>query len=516
MKKYFLILLVLSIPGFLWSQENVDLNMVHRIRQEGLNHSGIEDITFHLTDASGSRLTNSPGFKRAADWTISQLTAWGLKNAALEPWGDFGKGWEVKKCYAAMTSPYYVPFICIPKAWTGGTGGLVSGAVMLIEINSEEDFKNYEGKLDGKIVLIKSRSQMQPGFEADADRLTDEELNELAKKPLGGRGRYTPEFLAQVRSRRQFSRMIDEFLSEQNVSLVIRGATGKDGTFFTGGGADYKMEAKTAGPEIEMAPENANLVTRLIENGIEVKVEAEVQTQFYESDPDAYNVIAEIPGTDKNLKSELVMMGGHLDSWHTATGATDDAAGCIVMMEAVRILMALVVQPRRTIRIALWSAEEQGIYGSRYYVKNHFADQADMKVKPEHSRLSVYFNVDNGTGRIRGIYLQGNDMARPIFQKWFEPFEDMIDNTTISIRNTGGTDHLSFDAVGLPGFQFIQDPLDYDTRTHHSNMDTRERLVVDDLRQMAVMVASFVYNAAQRDEKLPRKPLPEPRAANEY
>jgi Zn-dependent M28 family amino/carboxypeptidase len=275
------------------------------------------------------------------------------------------------------------------------------------------------------------------------------------------------------------------------------------------------VDAPPAIAELETAPEHADLMARLIEKGIPVKVEADIKTSFT-SDPASYNVVAEIPGTDKDLKAELVMLGGHLDSWHSATGATDNAAGSAVMMEAVRILQATGLKPRRTIRIALWAGEEQGLYGSRNYVKNHFADPADMKIKPEHSKVSGYFNIDNGTGRIRGIYLQGNDAVRPIFEKWFTPFSDMIDNPTVTIQDTGGTDHQAFDAVGIPGFQFIQDPIEYDTRTHHSNADTYERLMMDDLRQMAVIVATFVYNTAQMQEKLPRKPLPAAKGPSQF
>ena len=245
----------------------------------------------------------------------------------------------------------------------------------------------------------------------------------------------------------------------------------------------------------------------MVKADIDVEVEIDTRTVFFDEELNGYNVIAEIPGTDKDLKDEVVMLGAHLDSWHAATGATDNAAGCAVMMEAMRILKTIGFNPRRTIRVALWTGEEQGIYGSRNYVKNHFGDVESMSLKPEHAKFSAYYNVDNGTGRIRGIYLQGNDAVRPIFEQWFEPFDDMIDNTTITIRNTGGTDHLGFDALGLPGFQFIQDPIEYGTRTHHTNMDTYERLEEGDLKQMSVIVASFVYHTAMRDEKLPRKPL---------
>jgi Zn-dependent M28 family amino/carboxypeptidase len=249
---------------------------------------------------------------------------------------------------------------------------------------------------------------------------------------------------------------------------------------------------------------------RLLDANVEVEVELDTKTKFLD-DSTGYNVVAEIPGTDRKLKAELVMLGGHLDSWHAATGATDNAAGTAVMMEAVRILQAIGLKPRRTIRIALWGSEEQGLFGSKNYVKKHFGDPEDMRLLPDHAKLSAYYNVDNGTGKIRGVYLQENSDTQPIFEAWLKPFHDM-GATTVTMRNTGGTDHLSFDAVGLPGFQFIQDEIDYNTRTHHTNMDTYERLQEGDLKQAAVIVASFVYHTAMRDEKLPRKTLPEAKA----
>jgi carboxypeptidase Q len=514
MKKTIAFLLFSLSLTFVFAQE-VDLNVVHRIKEEGLNNSKVEDIAFHLTDASGPRLTNSAGYKRASEWAVKQLTEWGLKNASLEKWGDFGKGWQVEKSYVAMTAPYYFQISGTPKAWTGGTDGPISGDVTLLAIEKDEDFKKFEGKIAGKIVLVKSTANTHPTFEADASRMTDKELEELSKQPIGSSSRYTPEVIAQYMARRTFSRKVDEFLKKENAKLVIRGRNGKHGTYFTSNGASYSVDAPPAIAELETAPEHADLMARLIEKGIPVKVEADIKTSFT-SDPASYNVVAEIPGTDKDLKAELVMLGGHLDSWHSATGATDNAAGSAVMMEAVRILQATGLKPRRTIRIALWAGEEQGLYGSRNYVKNHFADPADMKIKPEHSKVSGYFNIDNGTGRIRGIYLQGNDAVRPIFEKWFTPFSDMIDNPTVTIQDTGGTDHQAFDAVGIPGFQFIQDPIEYDTRTHHSNADTYERLMMGDLKQMAVIVATFVYNTAQMQEKLPRKPLPAAKGPSQF
>jgi len=491
------------------SQEVIDLEVIHKIRQEGLKNSNVKDLAFYLTDAFGPRLTNSPGHRKAGEWAVRQLKTWGMENAMMEEWGEFGKGWNVDKCYVAMKAPYYFPLIAVPKAWTGSTNGLISDEVVLLDITSEEDLEPYKGKLKNKIVLLKSSADTSPSFKAEALRYTKEELEEEAKQSWGQSSRYSPSRRAQYRSWRTLNNKINELLVEENVALLIRGSRGKHGTLKTSGGGDaYKSDAEMPIAQLEMAPEHADLMARLIENDIKVSVEAEVKTTFYNENLNSFNVVADIIGMDKKLKPELVMLGGHLDSWHAGTGAVDNAAGCIVMMEAVRILKAIGYEPRRTIRIALWSGEEQGLYGSRNYVKNHFANNEEGILHPDYANFSAYYNIDNGTGRIRGIYLQENDMLRPIFEQWFEPFIDMIDHPTVTIRNTSSTDHKAFDEVGLLGFQFIQDPIDYDMRTWHTNMDTYERLLIPDLQQMAVIVASFVYLTAERDQKLPRKENP--------
>ena len=442
-------------------QERIDYEAIYKIKQEGLQNSQVMDIAFHLTDVTGPRLTGSPGLRKASEWARDQLSEWGLINANLEKWGEFGKGWEVNKLYIAMTLPYYQPLIGMAKAWTPGTNGLLKSQVVLVEAETEEEIEAYAGKLEGKIVLFSSDLEFEASFEPDAVRFTEKELDSQARQPLEGRPAFTPERIRQFRARRALSNKLRQFVKDHGAAAVITGRRGKHGTFFTSNGATYAPDAPEILPEIEMAPEHAARMMRLLNANIDVEVEMDIKTTFFDDDLNGYNVVAERPGTDKNLKSELVMLGGHLDSWHAGTGATDNAAGCAVMMEVVRILIAADLKPRRTIRIALWTGEEQGIHGSRNYVKNHFADPEDMKLKPEHKRLSAYYNIDNGTGRIRGIYLQGNEAVRPIFEAWFEPFNDMIENTTITIRNTGGTDHLGFDAVGLPGFQFIQDPIEY-------------------------------------------------------
>jgi carboxypeptidase Q len=519
MKKLIALLFLISVGFGLSGQDNLDISMMDKIKAEGTKNSRVMDIAFHLTDVSGPRLTSSPGFFRAANWAKDELTKMGLQNAKLEAWGDFGRSWEQERCYIAMTSPYYSPIIAVPRAWTGSTPGkkAISTELILIKAKDTVELMQYAGKLKGKIVMTWSTTQLKPSFEPDGGRFADTTLEKMANAtggPQGNRPSNRPQAdsatRAAMQNRQAVQRKMTEFFNNEEPGLILSmNANGNDGTVFVSGGGSYAKDAVTGPASVMLSSDDYLRLQRLVESGVKVNIEAEVKTRFYTDDLKGYNVIAEIPGTDPTLKEEVVMLGGHLDSWHGATGATDNAAGCSVMMEAVRILKAVGFQPRRTIRIALWSGEEQGIHGSRNYVKNHFADPAKMELKPEHGKISAYYNLDNGTGRIRGIYLQGNKNAGAIFQKWFEPFGDM-GAKTVTINNTGGTDHLAFDAVGIPGFQFIQDEIEYDTRTHHTNMDTYDHLVPEDLKQASMIVAAFVYNTAQRDEKIPRKELPKP------
>ena len=510
----------LLMPALLLARkEKIDVAAVDKIKNEGTTNSKVMDIAFHLTDVSGSRLTVSPGFKRAANWAKDQLASYGLSNARMENWGEFGKGWEQQKCYIAMTEPYYVPFIAQPKVWTGSTPGkgIFKGEVVVIKASDSTTLVNtYGGKLKGKIVMMYMKDTLKPSFVADGERYADTILDKMAKAepvirnnpdlPLGN------NMAGRFRAMQQQRRVAELINNEEPALVLSMSARGNDGTIFVQGGGAYARDSKETPASLVLSSDDYLRVQRLAEAGIPVKLETEVRTRFYTDDMNGYNVIAEFPGTDPALKDEVVMMGAHLDSWQGATGATDNAAGCAVMMEAIRLLKASGIQPRRTIRIALWSGEEQGLLGSRAWVKQNLADPADMVLKPDHSKIAAYFNLDNGTGRIRGIYCQSNKDVKPIFQEWLTPFESM-DAKTVTISNTGGTDHQSFDAVGIPGFQFIQDEIEYNTRTHHTNMDTYDHLVPEDLKQASVIVATFVYNAAQRDEKLPRKELPKPRPA---
>ena len=514
-------ILLVALPFTVPAQtENIDQNMMQRIRTEGLQHSKVMDIAFHITEVSGPRLTASPGFMRAATYAKNKMAEWGLQNTMFDPWGDFGKSWELQKSYVAMTAPWYKSFEAYPKVWTGGSNGLRAGNVMLITAKDSLGLDIYRGKMKGKILILDRDDAYSLSFKADAERYTDKDLDSMANLKDSPRQRFRDSAtFAKRREQRRVETVFQntvKFLAVQEgaIALLTTNPRNHDGTIFVQQAGPYKVTDPANFLDVALGYEDYMMMVRLLRNNIPVKLDVDVQTKFYSSDTKGYNVIGEIPGTDKNLKDEVVMLGGHLDSWVGATGATDNAAGSAVMLEAVRILKTLNILPRRTIRIALWSGEEQGIFGSKGYVSKTFADPAVMQLTPAHAKFSSYFNVDNGSGKIRGIYLQGNEAARNIFAQWFAPFAD-LGAKTLTISNTTGTDHLSFDAVGLPGFQFIQDPLEYETRNHHSNMDAYDHLQEEDLKQAATIVAAFVYDAAMRDEKIPRKELPKPRPASQ-
>jgi carboxypeptidase Q len=518
------LLLSVSVIG----QEAVDLNVVHRIRQEALQNSQVMEHLFYLTDVHGPRLTNAPGFFAAADWVVKQLKQWGI-SAQQEEWGPSGRGWTFTRFSAHLIEPQYASLIGVPLAYTPGTSGPVTADVTIAAIASEADFAKYRGTLRGKIVLLGNGRELPMSTQPLASRRSDSDLAALAVAPEGrgntaapgavaaagrsGRGgRGAPPAGAAGAATPVSQRALNQFLAEEGAAVVVRigGGRSEGGTVFAQSGGSRDPKEPVPPPTIALTPEHYNRIARLLDHGIPVRAQVEVEARFLDDRTTSVNVVGEIPGGRR--KDEIVMIGAHLDSWHGGTGATDNAAGSAVMIEVMRILKTLNLRLDRTVRLGLWSGEEQGLLGSRAYVTQHFAAREDMKPKPEHAKLSAYFNVDNGSGKIRGIYLQGNDAVRPIFDTWFKPFAD-LGASTVSIRNTGGTDHTSFDAVGLPGFQFIQDPLEYDSRTHHSNMDVYDRVQRGDLMQMVAIVASFVYNAANRDELLPRKALPRPQPA---
>ena len=496
--------LVLLFTGLAATQEKVDLQVLQRVRKEGLENSKIADFLIYLCDIYGPRLAESPQYRKAAEWAVAHFKEMGLANAKMEPYGTYGRGWELQKFYAAMTAPQYMPLIAFPKAWTPGTNGVVKGAPVLLDVKKAADLDKYKGKLKDAIVLMQGEQPLDISFDPAASRLTDDELKKLFFAPEpGARSPYAAR-IEEYMARQELLRVIGKFLKDEGAAVCLEPSRGKDGTIFVQSGGSQNPTVALPVPSVVVSVEQYNRIVRILQKDVPVAMEVEVQARFTEDDLQGYNIVAEFPGTDKTLKDQVVMLGGHFDSWHAGTGATDNGAGCAVAVEAVRILKAVGIQPRRTIRIALWDGEEQGLIGSLAYVKNHFFDRPKKEKKPEYDKLSAYFNFDNGSGKIRGIYAQGNIAAVPIFEQWLEPIRD-LGAGTVTIRDTGGTDHLSFDGVGLPGFQFIQDTLEYSTLTHHSNMDVFDHVSRGDLMQSATVMAWFVYSAAMRDEKMPRK-----------
>ncbi|MBK9171087.1 MAG: M20/M25/M40 family metallo-hydrolase [Bryobacterales bacterium] len=497
-----------------WAADEVDLGAVHRIRQEAFGKSRVMEHAFFLTDVHGPRLTGSPQLRAAAEWVADQARQWGLANVALEPWGTFGEGWSAQRFVAHIREPQQQPLIGYARPWSPGTPGPVSGTPILAPISGEDDFPRFQGKLKGRIVLISKPRTLVPMTRAPAVVLSGQQLDEIASDnpklnvvPNNVFGLPDPPKPLDREIARARRNRLHQFLQDEGVALVLAPGDTTDGGTVRGSGPHLQDGDVMSPPWVLLTPEHYNRIVRLIERRRNVSVEFDIGNQFHEAE-EAFNVVAEIPGTD--LKDEIVMLGAHLDSWTGGTGATDNAAGSSVVIEAMRLLQTLNLKPRRTVRMALWTGEEQGLLGSKAYVKKHFADPETMELKPAHSKLAGYFNLDNGSGKIRGVYLQGNDSMRPVFERWLAPFRD-LGARAVTRRNTSGTDHLSFNAVGLPGFQFVQDPLEYGTRTHHTNMDVYDRLQTEHLQQASAIMASFAYFAATREEKLPRKPLPEPK-----
>jgi carboxypeptidase Q len=515
-RKTLCILLLLLVPALVIAQEQVDLSVINRIKTEAFTNSKATEYLFQLTDVNGPRLANSPGYKSAADWCVKTLQEIGVTNPHLEKWGPLGRGWTYSYYAGHMIEPSYSPIIGAPVAWTPGTNGPVTGEAIMASIQSPADFEKYKGKLKGKMALISQPRDLQMPSTAFGSRYNNDDLNQIAMLPIpgaaGGRGGRGPTQPAMTpEQQRQFQADLLNFWKAEQPAMLIQNSSIGEGGTVAGGGARQR-DSKDNPPTVVISTEQYNRIARLLTHNpaVPVKLQFEVKAQYIDDAPVSYNVVGEIPGGAK--KDEVVMVGGHLDSWHYGTGATDNAIGVAVAIETMRILKALDLKMARTVRVGLWDAEEEGLLGSAAYVKEHFADRATMKTTAEHAKLAGYFNIDNGGGKIRGIYTQGNDMVKPIFEKWLEPFKD-LGATTVTVRNTGGTDHQSFDAVGLPGFQFIQDPLDYDARTHHTNMDVYDRLQRADILQMAAIEAAFVYQAATRPEMLPRKPMPKPAPA---
>lgn len=604
-------------------EQNADpSDAITRIRDEGLNHSQVMETLSYLCDVIGPRLTGSPGLKRANEWTREKMASWGLTNAHLEAWGPFGRGWSLKRFSAQVIEPQTIPLIGCPNAWSPGFERPLVADVVYLDVQTNTDLQKYEGKLKGAIVLTGSPRETGPRFDPLATRITVTNLLSLANASVGNAMRYSfpmgnrgapPRGAPPMRSRGGPFRSLS-FAAKEGAALIVSPSMMGDGGTFevAAASAPPPDSASTNTPQafrsmprvwgtnppaipaqITLAIEDFSRLVRMIQKGEKLKMAVDLQVKFHSDDLMAYNTIAEIPGGD--LKDEVLMLGAHLDSWHAGTGATDNGAGAAAVMEAGRILAAVKLHPRRTIRIGLWTGEEQGLMGSHAYVAKHFgyytnlattnltttnlvattlaatnvaatnlagsnlasqtalrspkdagaagpvligeyprparlsrslqdsASRTNSRIAgsssptnrqlvrlAEYEKLSAYFNLDNGAGKIRGLYMQGNESVRPLFRAWLEPFRD-LGAETLTVSNTGGTDHLSFDEIGLPGFQFLQDPLDYGTRTHHTNEDLFDRVPADDLKQAAVILATFAYDAAMADEKLPRKPLTTPR-----
>jgi carboxypeptidase Q len=490
----------------------VDEAVVAQIKLEGFQHSAVMDTLSWLSDVYGPRLTGSAGLRKAAEWARDQLTRWGLEHAALESYGTIGRGWDLQHFDIAMTEPQFMRITGYPRAWSPATAAPLSGTPIVVDIKSKQDFDKYRGKLRGAIVMNGRPEQADIGFGPEATRVSDDELKKKEGQINPAPGSSPKTFWEEEA---EFNKYLSSavgvwkfFGSEGIAALITPSAIAED--VRVDGFYDQKWHASY--PAFVISREHYGRLMRMIDLKIPVKVSMSVAARITDN-VDGFNVVAELPGTDPALKDEVVMLGGHFDSWHSGTGATDNGAGSAVAMEAIRILKAIGAKPRRTIRLALWTGEEQDYFGSVGYIERHFGDPKTMVLKPEHAKLAAYFNLDNGAGRIRGVNLQGNEVVRPIFDAWLKPF-NYLGASTLTTLNTGGTDHMAFDALGLPGFQFIQDPLNYETRVHHSNLDVYEEVIPDDLMQASVIMASFAYDAAMREAMLPRKPLPKAQPAD--
>lgn len=500
---------VLCIPTASSAQEAVHWDVADRIRAEGFENSRVMDFAGYLSDVVGPRITASPAMRKAQGWIMGKLREMGLSEVEMEPWGEEAVGWDMERVSVHMLEPDYQMIIAYPLAFTPGTGGPLLERAVIAEIQSPEDLDRYRGRLDGAIVLSTPPMPVDPRFSQDAFRHTEESLHAFETDGVDLLyDRHARGQLNQSPHRPQgiSATEIEAFYKAEGVAAVLQASIGSDGTVYVTGRPSSRNDRSRAGmenalPTLAVAPEHYNRIYRILERDIPVQLEVDVRVTIDDSDPRGYNIIAEIPGTD--LAHQVVGIGGHLDSWHTGTGATDNAGGVAVAMEAMRILKALGVQPRRTIRIMLWSHEEGGLRGSRGYVRNHLGSP-ETGTLPDYDDFSVYFNMDNGTGQFRGVHLQGNPLVAPIFEAWMKPFND-LEVETLSRFSNRGTDHLAFDEVGLPGFQFLQDRIDYRARTHHFNTDTFDKVLPEDLKINAVVMASFAYHAAMRDELIPRK-----------
>jgi hypothetical protein len=505
--RLFIFIFLIGSVDFLHAQnEKIDTAVLRRIREAELNSSQIPQIAHYLTDVSGSRLTNSPGFKRAGTWAIEFMKKWGLQNAGFEPWGEYGRGWDVEEFSISMKAPYTGYIIGYPLPWSSNTNGEIRAPVFEMLDSQLMDsiwMEKNKDEIRGKIIFVSAfGAKHEEDFKPFSRRFTDSELVSIPNTYV-----YTHQQIAFILPFRKRA-VSGKMKLKDYGALAVVGSRGtyRDGTVFVQNSSGFRTSDPILLPEVAISAEDGFRIKRLLASGQPVELAINIKGKFYSDDTKAYNVVAEIPGTDPLLKDQIVMLGGHLDSWNAATGATDNAAGSTVMLEVVRLLDSLHLKPKRTIRIALWSGEEQGVYGSYNYVKNHFGNGETGVLKPAQAKVSAYFNLDDGCGKIRGIFCDGDTAIKPIFEQWLAPFHD-LGAQTVTLKSSGSTDHVSFEWAGIPGFSFIQDPLDYESKTHHTNMDTYDYLQLDDMKQAAIIVAAFVYQASVRPDLLPRKKL---------
>jgi len=558
------LLLILSATAQELAGDKVDLDVLAQIKTEAYQHSQVMENLFYIADVYGPRVTNSRNHRAAAEWAMKQMKEWGLQNVHLEYW-PFGYGWQIKKYYGAMESPVYASIPGFPLAWTPGTNGAITAEPIFAPIHSKEDFAKYHGKLKGKIVLMFDPAPLTLHTRADAQPSpTDEEIlarggarggggggrgaaaaaggtpgapatlgapggfggpggGAAANRDASGRGRpgegtwdYTPTSLALANAKNSILRAeVNAYMSAEGAAMVLTpGYNGDGGTIFGTYGGSEDPKAPVPPPLVAIGAEHYNRIVRLLQHNITPKLTFDIQVEYQKDNLNAFNVIGEIPGTTK--KDEVVMLGGHFDSWQGGTGATDNGTGSSVAMEAVRILATLHKPMARTVRVALWGGEEEGVYGSTAYVQQHFAQRTTMVKTPEYDKLDVYFNDDGGSGRFRGVSAAGSPQMAAIFKSWIEPIKDQHivavsgGDTFRPTANPGGTDSTAFSWIGLNGIGFQQDGLEYGTRTHHSNADVYDRAQKDDLMQGSMIEAWFAYNSATRADMLPRMPTPAP------
>jgi len=544
--------LTFALLCFTWfaplGAEEVDLDVIHRIKTEAFQYSQVMDYMFLLSDEIGPRLSASPAYQRAADAVVQTMDDLGIA-AEVQVAGKFGRSWSYSDLRLQMLTPQIQPLSALPMAWSAATDGPVQGSLIFAPLQPSADSPSfssdllafaetieaykakYAGKLAGKVVLVDWPVEFEIPQDVPAPLFDDAGIAEVAAAPPPlqvpplswphWKSHEDTDIAARVAEDMPTEIEADlwdrylaitnrfySFLNDEGIAAILKVSTHP----FVGGisSDDYGSflaDTTVAPPTAIVMREQYNRLARLVENGVAVDIELDVDAVFHEENADLRNVVATIPGQRK--RDEIVMLGGHLDSWIGGTGASDNASGCAVAMEAMRILKALDLKMDRTVRMALWDGEEQNYYGSRAYVKENFGDSITMQLEPDHRKFSAYYNIDNGAGKFRGVYLQSNDATRPIFEAWLAPFAD-LDADTVSIRNTYATDHKTFDSIGLPGFQFIQDELEYELHTHHTNLDTIDHIVPGDLMQAAAILASIVYHTANRDDLMPRKPLPDP------